>query len=68
MVLRERIWRQVQLFAALWLIPVGPVAVVLGAVYALGWPAWGIALLTLAITWPAAWYFWLIGDGNAVHR
>lgn len=68
MVLKARIWQQVQLFLALWVIPAGPVAVALGTVYALGWPAWGIGLLVLAITWPVAWYIWLMGDNNAVPR
>lgn len=68
MVLRERIWTQVQLFLALWLIPAGPLAVALGVAYALGWPAWSITALVLTVTWPAGWYFWIKGGDDAVPR
>ena len=68
MVLSKRIWTQTQLVLALWLIPAGPFAVALGAAYALGWPAWSVAILVLTVTWPVAWYVWLMGDNDAVHR
>lgn len=61
----KRIWTQIQLFLALWVIPFTPVSLAAGGAHALGWPAWMISVVILAITWPAAWYVWLMGDTDA---